>query len=229
MQSRSTVQAGTTGHRPQVATSLLQSLQRRFIVQQTLDTPGLHASQYSQPQDEDLDGFVLHSQPAYERLPSQRLLEDENLTEDEDEAEPLTDLEHNHNYEMPGFQYGGFEGCSIAPVEEPVTYKAAEEERLDVDVDVEYASQPLPPTVQRNPSLDNLGRTPGIHSVDRVQLNGGPLFPVYRSCKGAKTIYLVRHGESEYNAYLSAAGTSWADPLMFDAALTMKGKNQVWL
>lgn len=39
-------------------------------------------------------------------------------------------------------------------------------------------------------------------------------------------LYIVRHGESEYNAATAAAGTGWDDPLIFDAPLTARGRAQ---
>jgi broad specificity phosphatase PhoE len=71
--------------------------------------------------------------------------------------------------------------------------------------------------------------TPAVHSVDRVQLNsGGPsgVFPIFRSRKDCKTIYIIRHGESEYNKAIGAMGSTWEDPLIYDAPLTSKGKRQ---
>jgi broad specificity phosphatase PhoE len=71
--------------------------------------------------------------------------------------------------------------------------------------------------------------TPAVHSADRVQLNnpqGIGFFPIFRSKKDCKIVYLIRHGESEFNAACSAKGSSWEDPLLFDARLTMKGKTQ---
>lgn len=67
--------------------------------------------------------------------------------------------------------------------------------------------------------------TPAVHSADRVQLNNG-FFPIFRSKKDCKIVYLIRHGESEFNAACSARGSSWEDPLLFDARLTCKGKSQ---
>ena len=68
--------------------------------------------------------------------------------------------------------------------------------------------------------------TPAVHSADRVQLNSTGFFPIFRSKKDCKVVYLIRHGESEFNAACSARGSSWEDPLLFDARLTCKGKSQ---
>lgn len=44
--------------------------------------------------------------------------------------------------------------------------------------------------------------------------------------RGSKTIHLVRHGESEYNAACGAPGSSWDEPQIFDAPLTLRGRAQ---
>lgn len=44
--------------------------------------------------------------------------------------------------------------------------------------------------------------------------------------RGQKTIHIVRHGESEYNAACAAPGSSWEEPAIFDAALTPLGHAQ---
>ena len=51
-------------------------------------------------------------------------------------------------------------------------------------------------------------------------------FPMFRTRSGTKRVYIVRHGESAYNEAV-ARGASWADPLIFDARLTEKGRQQV--
>ena len=76
-------------------------------------------------------------------------------------------------------------------------------------------------------SLSQNRLTPAVHSADRVQLNSNSgFFPIFRSKKDCKIVYLIRHGESEFNAACSARGSSWEDPLLFDARLTCKGKSQ---
>lgn len=52
------------------------------------------------------------------------------------------------------------------------------------------------------------------------------LFPLFRPRAGSKRVYIVRHGESAYNEAMSRSA-SWADPLIFDARLTEKGRQQV--
>jgi hypothetical protein len=52
------------------------------------------------------------------------------------------------------------------------------------------------------------------------------MFPLFRPRSSLKKLYIVRHGESTYNAAVHARGSSWADPLIFDAALTDRGKQQ---
>ena len=44
--------------------------------------------------------------------------------------------------------------------------------------------------------------------------------------KGQKVLHLVRHGESEYNAACGAPGSSWDEPLIFDAPLSQLGRQQ---
>jgi broad specificity phosphatase PhoE len=39
-------------------------------------------------------------------------------------------------------------------------------------------------------------------------------------------LHLVRHGESEYNAACGAPGSSWDEPLIFDAPLSPLGRAQ---
>jgi len=70
--------------------------------------------------------------------------------------------------------------------------------------------------------------TPAVHSADRVQLNNSGLnyFPIFRSKKDCKIVYLIRHGESEFNAACCARGSAWEDPLLFDARLTQRGRKQ---
>lgn len=72
--------------------------------------------------------------------------------------------------------------------------------------------------------------TPALQSAERVRCNaaglsGQKMFPLFRRRDATKTLYIVRHGESAYNAAM-ARGSSWADPLIFDAQLTDKGKQQ---
>ena len=54
---------------------------------------------------------------------------------------------------------------------------------------------------------------------------GLEMFPLFRPRGCIKKLYIVRHGESTYNA-ATAKGPSW-DPQIFDARLTDKGKQQV--
>lgn len=55
---------------------------------------------------------------------------------------------------------------------------------------------------------------------------GQKMFPLFRPRSSHKKLYIVRHGESLYNAAVHAHGSSWADPLIFDAALTDRGRQQ---
>ena len=58
------------------------------------------------------------------------------------------------------------------------------------------------------------------HASERV-----PLFPIFLA-RGTRTLHLVRHGESEYNAACGAPGSSWEEPRIFDAPLTARGEAQ---
>lgn len=49
---------------------------------------------------------------------------------------------------------------------------------------------------------------------------------MFRPRSSLKRLYIVRHGESTYNAAVSR-GSSWADPQIFDAQLTARGRQQV--
>ena len=54
----------------------------------------------------------------------------------------------------------------------------------------------------------------------------GELCPASLQPRGTKTLHLVRHGESTYNAACGAPGSSWEDPDIFDAQLTDRGRDQ---
>eukprot|EP00884_Botryococcus_braunii_P017611 jgi/Botrbrau1/4533/Bobra.60_2s0022.2 len=57
--------------------------------------------------------------------------------------------------------------------------------------------------------------------------DAGPqkLFPIFRPKTQWKTLHMIRHGESEYNAATSF-GTAFEDPIIFDPQLTAKGRRQ---
>ena len=52
------------------------------------------------------------------------------------------------------------------------------------------------------------------------------MFPLFRRRDTLKKLYIVRHGESAYNAAMAAQGSSWADPQIYDAQLTERGRQQ---
>lgn len=52
-----------------------------------------------------------------------------------------------------------------------------------------------------------------------------PVYPIFKA--RTKTVYLIRHGESEYNAADSYHSKSFEEPFIFDAPLTHKGTMQV--
>jgi broad specificity phosphatase PhoE len=206
-----------------VGSSLLQSLQRRFCSQQALATPaapaaapagGPAAPAAAEPappsaeEDDDLQGFCLFSQPAYERV----------LSQCPPEAEA-----HDDDADGEG---GGGRGYAASPLDD------------------EAASQPPAPPPAATDSGGGgaltlrggggAGHTPAVHSADRVQLNARSagrgaapaLFPVFRSRRDLKVLYVVRHGESEYNAATAKRASGFADPLIFDAPLTALGRAQ---
>jgi broad specificity phosphatase PhoE len=52
-----------------------------------------------------------------------------------------------------------------------------------------------------------------------------PVYPIFKA--QTKTVYLIRHGESEYNAADAYYSKSFEEPFIFDAPLTYKGTMQV--
>ena len=159
----------------------------------------------------DIDGFVLHSQPTYERILSQRLPDDDVIIEEE----PVK---------------GIIEGCVTvgkeimrAPSSDYVVRRCSSrslEETLSQSHVLELAEAI---------NTEEHKTTPAVHSADRIQLNpqdSQNFFPIFRSKKDCKTVYIIRHGESEFNAACSARGSSWEDPLLFDAKLTARGRSQ---
>jgi broad specificity phosphatase PhoE len=263
---------------------MLQSLQRRFLSQQTLQTPypngdsqhtdddvgggggggASDGSQQQQRQQEfgDLDGFILHSQPTYERVLSQKLHGDIDadgvIHEEEEEVEGLEkgEEEQEEGGELDTDRIGNVNatGDDIVLGEAADTTTTTTNTMMIMATASRGAMGPPPPrlhhqhqqreaphhlnvivTVNNEDDDDELkreggGLTPGLHSVDRVAINGhrsAPrMFPIFRSKKDLKTLYIVRHGESEYNAAISRAGSAWADPQIFDAPLTDRGRRQ---
>jgi broad specificity phosphatase PhoE len=169
-------------------------------------------------QEEDLDGFVLHSQPTYERVLSQRVAEPDGAAPGDSQAVADTQFDAALLSQRPGAGAAPSEACSSQPLPSGSNSTGA---------------APLAPA-PGDPPAARQGLTPAVHSVDRVQLNNAnananapaSLFPIFRSRRDCKTVYIVRHGESEYNAATAAAGSGWADPLIYDAPLTAKGQAQ---
>lgn len=162
-----------------------------------------YAETQSTPEEEenvDTDGFVLYSQPTYERVLSQL---------PEEEATPPQRL--------------------IVAVDSLRESKQNAEESGQLDSHRGPAAKE-----QDHENLETSGLTPAVHSADRVQLNKRDslgngvtsIFPIFRSKKDCKILYIIRHGESEYNAACAAMGSDWEDPTIFDAPLTNKGKRQ---
>ncbi len=229
-------------------------------------------------EDEDLDGFVLFSQPTYERVISQRTPDDDtplsqaHLGDDDDEDNPEPIAAAGFLNAAPSYDTNEYnnalEGAAAARIAEATaaggpsrlratTSAAAQPEKpmaLDLNQIEDYGDGISSQLKAQAPTstgggLTNTGggaiennnlflpggttnghsHTPAVHSVDRVQLNsGGPsgVFPIFRSRKDCKTIYIIRHGESEYNRAIGAMGSKWEDPLIYDAPLTCKGKRQ---
>lgn len=80
-------------------------------------------------------------------------------------------------------------------------------------------SSPLPGDGLRATSIDL--------SASSSLVAGQKMFPLFRRRDGCKKLYIVRHGESTCNAAMAARGSGWADPQIFDAQLTDKGRQQV--
>jgi len=155
------------------------------------------ANNIKQDDDSDLDGFVLHSQPAYERLVSQKSPED---------TDGLAIDPGDHQLERPDIQIDFNGGCRGRRLE-------SADDHTDQDLE----------------KKDGQRCTPAVHSADRIQLNAPgaqTFFPIFRSKKDCKVLYMIRHGESEFNAACSAKGSAWEDPLLFDARLTARGRAQ---
>eukprot|EP00889_Picochlorum_renovo_P004941 jgi/Picre1/31971/NNA_007319.t1 len=156
----------------------------------------------------DAEGFFIFSQPGYERGASQHVIED--VDEASTPCKSSDELDRNDSEIDLALLNSGFS-----------TKSYGEEGDL--------GSQPTAKKSE-DPKTDdpNSRLTPAVHSADRVQLNqaGPSYFPIFRSKKDCKIVYIIRHGESEFNAACSARGSSWEDPLLFDARLTWQGRKQ---
>ena len=64
---------------------------------------------------------------------------------------------------------------------------------------------------------------PGVASSHEKKL-----FPIFRPKGERKTLYVIRHGESEFNAATNT-GKGFSDPQIYDPKLTVKGQSQVQL
>lgn len=206
-------------------------MQRRFATQQVLETPKPCSSDDSPPENtvnvltdinvanqiDEVDGFCIRSQPTYERGVSQRILE--NL---EDVKTPCRQGSEELERELSDNDLQILESKFITEIE-------AEKEDISQELGNHHNLTLRIPSVPDDDGHDRL--TPAVHSADRVQLNNTGLnyFPIFRSKKDCKIVYLIRHGESEFNAACCAKGSSWEDPLLFDARLTLKGRKQALL
>lgn len=236
-------------------------------------------------EDEDLDGFVLFSQPTYERVLSQRAPDDDtplsqaHLGEDDEDnldpivasevlnAAPSYDTNEFNNLlqagpariadqaaaltsGLPSSRLGALNATATTTAGKAIAMAVDSNQDEDYrDVSSSQLKAPAPAFTSTGGYNGNVidnghtlflpgcttnnsnahSHTPAVHSVDRVQLNsGGPsgVFPIFRSKKDCKTIYIIRHGESEYNRAIGAMGSKWEDPMIYDAPLTTKGKRQ---
>ena len=235
--------------------------------------------------EDDLDGFTLYSQPAYERIVSQTRAGDEATPlsqahlqdDDDDDGEEERDASGDHSSDdvdlvLPlamtttttttttrttttrgGGVIAALRGTTttatttiktavcIGDNPQTVAVAATASSRAEEEQEEGSRTDPTLITTSRDGvDIDsNVGcitlagsahsHTPAVHSVDRVQLNsGGPsgVFPIFRSKKDVKTIYIIRHGESEFNRAISMSGSKWEDPEIYDAPLTIKGRHQ---
>jgi hypothetical protein len=160
----------------QLGTSMLQSLQRRFLQQQVLCTPCSVAD--SQNDSEDLEGFVLHSQPTYERVVSQRPLETAALGASN--SDELEETQFDCHVMAPSTEDGNEEMAIVESHAQQMRRRCSGAGGL----------APMGSQWQRLDSGEVVRRTPGIHSVERIPVNGGgsagKLFPIFRSKKDLK-------------------------------------------
>eukprot|EP00951_Prasinocladus_malaysianus_P008450 scaffold61196_cov46-Prasinocladus_malaysianus.AAC.1 len=69
-------------------------------------------------------------------------------------------------------------------------------------------------------------KTPVLRKVNSPKHgSNSSAFPCFRPVDQRKTVHVIRHGESEYNA-ADKTNTSWNDPLIFDPHLTAVGRQQ---
>ena len=69
------------------------------------------------------------------------------------------------------------------------------------------------------------------HVIMRAGARSSPhqekkLFPIFRPKAERKVLYIIRHGESEFNAATNT-GKGFSDPQIYDPKLTAKGQSQV--
>lgn len=78
------------------------------------------------------------------------------------------------------------------------------------------------------PDLGLLQACKGDHENSDAQSVASPRqnFSIFLPAKLQKVMYSVRHAESTFNAASGATGSSFADPDIFDALITSRGRNQ---
>ncbi|RMZ54474.1 hypothetical protein APUTEX25_002050 [Auxenochlorella protothecoides] len=210
-----TVMASATGCAtrlgPRVAEETLASLQRRFVTAQTLATPRLGAPVLT------LDLGRLPAAGA-DLSPG-----GESGSEGEESEDGFT-LHSQPAYERSLSQAHcapGPPSCRT-PSDEGGSTRFSFGCTQDAPMPLSAPGQgPAPEAAAGNTPLLDLAAPIGCVS-DSTQ----KLFPIFKPKKDYKHLYIVRHGESEYNAATAAAGTGWDDPLIFDAPLTARGRAQ---
>lgn len=195
------------------------------------------------PRDDDEDSFQIFSQLAYEpTFLSQR--------PPELDAEPgggTSQVATQTQAELGSSQWNNGPAGSRAPAgslaaaagfgaAEAANNGGGEGDDLDWPPASQQCTQPHSQPPQPDEAVPRasgvaLKTTPALQSVERVQVDGGgasdqKMFPLFRRRDGCKRLYIVRHGESTCNAAMAARGSGWADPQIFDAQLTDKGKQQ---
>lgn len=223
-----------------VNTVALQSLERRFMSQQVLETPlsgstvcSLPGLDFDTPKNfddqSDSEDFKIFSQPNYERAQSQKI---DDVGDDEDDvdycnsdndfpagqgakgAEPLRESECVDNCEMKK----SFAKVEAATKQGKSSIRSCEHHCNSIVAveQVENKTGGVTPAMALEDSC----------LTDTESLPNNKLFCVFLPKEARKKLYIIRHGESEYNEAISRRGTSFSDPLIFDARLTSKGRRQ---
>ena len=151
---------------------------------------------------------------------------------------------YNDAFDSSGKKWGGVEGTRDVGVEGATTMTMGVEEETPRSAwgdmspgehgGSQYVMSPAREYSQCDSGSDgDIGASGSPRRDDVLRdraVNGGEkdqqtkkVFPIFRT--GRKTVYLVRHGESTWNAQHSGPG-SFEEPKMYDAPLTDLGKKQ---